>query len=343
MTDATICIGTINAGMWASRDHGRTWFSPVLEGGRYRGERDVRAIASSPSNPGLVYAAVDGDKGGSVVLRSTDGAETFHQVGDELDADVWTLTVDPFGEQVLLAGTRPANVLRSVDGGASWSVLPVNADQLCRIGPTRLTALTFGHTSGEIWAGVEIGGIFRSTDHGGSWSQLLLSGGETLLGPGEQWLEERHADIHSLAVLADGAIAVATPIGFFRSSDRGRTWTSTRYPDTGAFDASVFYSRSVSVSVHDGAVLVGVGVRPPEHGTKGGINRSTDGGLTWAPVTPLLRSVVWAIATNRFAPEVVAAACLFGQIVISSDGGRAWQVADREFGEIRAIAVTTTP
>jgi hypothetical protein len=87
-------------------------------------------------------------------------------------------------------------------------------------------------------------------------------------------------------------------------------------------------------------VLCGVGRRPPDHGSLGGIQRSTDGGLTWRPVSPVLRSVVWKIVGHPAAPGLVAAATLFGQVLTSADEGERWQPIEREFGEIRGICIT---
>ena len=151
--------------------------------------------------------------------------------------------------------------------------------------------------------------------------------------------------MHDVAVgqARDGrpALFAATPIGFFASEDGGTSWRSTRYPVDGAYEASLFYSRSLHVNPSELAtVLCGVGRRPPDHGSLGGIHRSADGGLTWRPVSPVLRSVVWKMAAHPASPRHVVAVTLFGQVLLSADRGESWQPADREFGEIRGVCVT---
>ena len=51
-------------------------------------------------------------------------------------------------------------------------------------------------------------------------------------------------------------------------------------------------------------------------------------------------SVVYWLANNPEMPNVVAAASLFGYVYVSEDGGNTWSKLQKEFGEIRALAVT---
>ena len=314
-----------------------------MDAGRLRGERDVRAVAASQTRAETLFAGVESEPGTTVLLRSDDHGDTFDAVGESLvGRDVWALATSPFDPDVLYAGTRPAQLLRSDDGGLTWSDLELGADLECRIGPTRVTSVVVGAHPDEVWVGIEIGGIFHSSDAGESWTHHLLTGGEALLDADEEWIDERHADIHSLAWTRSGELVVATPIGFFRTPDRGGSWSSTRFGHAGRFDRLLYYTRSVMADPRDGALFAGVGVKPPNHGLRGGVNRSIDGGVTWEPVSPVLRSVVWGMARSPFVPDVLAGVCLNGQIVISGDGGKVWEPAEREFGETRAIAVTTS-
>ena len=76
-------------------------------------------------------------------------------------------------------------------------------------------------------------------------------------------------------------------------------------------------------------------------GVIGGVQRTNDGGKNWAPVElPVMpNSVVYWLANNPEIPNVVAAATLFGYVYVSTDGGDEWTKLDKEFGEIRSIAV----
>lgn len=344
--DYSICLATTGAGLWTSHDFGKSWLLSRCDRPKYPYELCTRAVASTAARPGEVWASIDGEVGEDVVARSVDGGETYAFAAvPARGRQIWALAVDPFEPDTILAGSRPAGLYRSTDGGATWSALDTGVAEAASIGHTRVTGIRHTRRPGEIWVSVEIGGLLHSTDGGDSWEQIHTAGGQVLLGPDEVWTDERHFDMHDVAVgqTADGrpAVFAATPIGFFASLDGGASWRSTRYPVDGAYDASLFYSRSLHVSRSAAAtVLCGVGRRPPDHGSLGGIQRSTDGGLTWRPVSPVLRSVVWKIVGHPAAPGLVAAATLFGQVLTSADDGERWQPIEREFGEIRGICIT---
>lgn len=77
-------------------------------------------------------------------------------------------------------------------------------------------------------------------------------------------------------------------------------------------------------------------------GVTGAVQITRDGGQSWEkadlPVEP--NSVVYWLANNPEMPNVVAAASLFGYVYVSEDGGNSWSKLQKEFGEIRALAIT---
>jgi photosystem II stability/assembly factor-like uncharacterized protein len=344
--DSSICLATTGAGLWTSHDSGKSWRLSRCDNPEYPYELCARAVASTAAQPGVVWASIDGEWGEDVAAKSTDGGDTYVFAAVPAPGrQVWALAVDPNKPATILAGTRPAGLYRSTDGGATWSALDTGVAEAASIGHTRVTSIRYTDVPGEIWVSVEIGGLLHSIDGGDTWEKVHTAGGQVLLGPGEVWTDERHFDMHDVAIgQARGgrrAVFAATPIGFFASEDSGASWRCTRYPVDGAYEASLFYTRSLHVNPAEPAtVLCGVGRRPPDHGSLGGIHRSTDGGLTWRAVVPVLRSVVWKIAADPADPRHVVAVTLFGQILTSDDGGEHWQPAEREFGEIRGVCIT---
>jgi photosystem II stability/assembly factor-like uncharacterized protein len=341
----SICLATTGAGLWTSHDEGKTWLLGHCDHPRYPYEASVRALAVSVGTPSVVWASIDSEQAHDVIARSADRGETYEYLGIPAPGrQVWSVAVDPLDPNTIVAGSRPGGVFRSNDGGRSWIELPTGIAASCSIGSTRVTSVRYTDVPGELWASVEIDGLYHSLDGGDSWQQHHASGGEKLLGEGEVWKDERHFDIHDVVAGRDAEgqsnVFVATPIGFFASSDGGQNWRGSRYPIDAQFEASLFYTRSLYVPADEtSTVLVGLGRRPPDHGSLGGIQRSTDGGLTWRPVSPVLRSVVWRIAGHPHEPRIVVAVTLFGQVLLSADAGNSWQPVDREFGEIRGVAI----
>jgi photosystem II stability/assembly factor-like uncharacterized protein len=340
----TICLGTQNEGVWVSHDAGGEWLRSTLELPPYAraGEVDVRAVAVSPHDPAEIWAGSTGEPGRAVLLRSTDRGRTFTNVPAPLGgSEIWSIALSPHDRSVVLVGLRPAGILRSTDGGQSWKELPFGAAGLCNAGSTRTTDVTIDPDDpDEVWASVEIDGVFHSRDAGDSWERIVLNNSESLLGPTEVWRDDRHEDIHGVEV-GGGAVCVATPIGFSRSTDQGRTWSPSRFPEATPGAGQIWYTRGLLVKTDDAStILAGVGDYIP--GARGVIQRSTDAGATWKAVSGGTNSVVYAIAGHRDIPEVMAACSIFGQVLTSTDGGASWTRCARDFGETRAIAISPT-
>jgi photosystem II stability/assembly factor-like uncharacterized protein len=339
--DFTICLGTQNEGVWVSHDGGGDWLRSALDLPPYAraGEVDVRAIAVSPHDPREIWAGSTGEPGRAVLLRSTDTGRTFEAVPAPLEGtEIWSIALSPHDPSVLLVGLRPAGILRSTDGGRSWKELPLHAAQLCNAGSTRITDVLIDPVDpDQVWASVEIDGVHHSADGGDSWERLVLNGSRSVLGPTEVWRDDRHEDIHGVEV-GGGAVCVSTPICFSRSTDTGRVWTPSRFPEATPGAGRIWYTRGLLVKTDDpDTILAGVGDYIP--GARGVIQRSTDAGRTWTPVGPGTNSVVYAIAGHRDIPDTMAACSIFGQVLTSTDGGASWTKTQRDFGETRAIAV----
>jgi photosystem II stability/assembly factor-like uncharacterized protein len=344
LSDFTICLAT-GGGLWASHDGGQEWVLSACDDPFRPYELDGRALAVAPDDPRVVWAAMDGERGEDILARSVDAGDSYDRVDAPVGGrEIWSIAISPHDPSLMFAGMRPAGILRSTDGGASWRELPLGAAQQCSAGLTRLLSIAFSDVPGEVYAGVEIDGIYCSRDDGDTWIRSEVDGGRALLDDDEVWKEDRHADIHGVAfsLTADGgrALSVATPLGYFRTADDGRSWHATRYPVERGFDRTMFYTRCLHVKPADRSVLfVGLGGRPPGHTIRGGIQRSEDGGDTWRPVSPVVRSEIWSMSSHPELPDTLVAATLNGQVLLSTDGGEDWRLLDREFGQSRAVAL----
>jgi hypothetical protein len=69
---------------------------------------------------------------------------------------IWSLTIDPVDPNILFAGTRPAAVYRSRDGGLRWEKLAVDIARECSIGIPFVTSVIVDPDDHRtVWAGVE--------------------------------------------------------------------------------------------------------------------------------------------------------------------------------------------
>src|SRR3981189_803413 len=112
----TICAGTIGSGLWLSADGGESW-RRVMKG--LWGESRVFGLTVHPKEPRTVFAgANDG------IYKSGDGGQSFQRLGSAMNRpDVWRIAIDPTNPDIIFAGTRPAALFRSTDGGAHWQKL----------------------------------------------------------------------------------------------------------------------------------------------------------------------------------------------------------------------------
>ena len=322
--DYVIGVGTVGAGLWLGYRAGQSWRhvpnGPPVEG-------NCRAVAVQPHRPEELWAAADRIG----LFHSTDHGATWSQVGPEIDADIWSIGLDPTDDQRMFLGTCPG-VWRSRDGGESFEELTTSISADCPIGTSRTTnVLVDPSDQNVVWASVEVDGLHRSTDGGDTWTSLGALGGEAF-----------YNDVHGFEMVATPSgrdLLVTTPFGLGRSIDHGETFD---WHEFGAFAGSklgVAYSRCVRAPWDD-VIVICVGDYVP--GRVGALEIGRDGGLTWQrehlPVVP--NSTMYWLATHPELPGSIVASSLFGQVYVSDDHAATWRKLDREFGEIRGLAIT---
>jgi photosystem II stability/assembly factor-like uncharacterized protein len=320
MISHRLCVGTIGEGMFRSTDGGAT-FRRACEGMFV--ECHVRALVAHPRDPRTLYLGSE-----TGLFKSTDGGDWWERLPAPLEGyEVWSILVLPSDPDVILVGARPSRILRSADGGRTWSEPKVELVRECpRILYNRVTTLAADpvdlHT---LWAGVEIDAVRRSRDHGQTWEAL------------GQGLSSR--DIHALAVVPprDGKpkrVLASTNNDLNVSVDDGATWTPLRVGSA----LPVPYYRGLAQRCDDlETVFVGNGDFPP--GSTGTVGLSDDGGATWRParLPGPANSTVWNFAVHPADPQLIYASSVSGQVYRSTDGGAVWEKLAREFGEVRAL------
>lgn len=187
-----ILLGT-HAGLYESRDGGRTWREGPLGGKdamnlvRTRGERiwaaghnvlfasddggrtwsevrpdglpslDLHGFAVDPRDGDRLYAAV----AGAGLYHSVDGSRTFSLVSKDVGSNVFGLSVTPTGR--VLAADPSSAVYASDDGGQTWTVVLNEPAIGVAVSPARPRhVLATGR------------GIFLSRDGGERWQTVLV-------------------------------------------------------------------------------------------------------------------------------------------------------------------------
>ncbi len=116
--------GSVSGGIWKSVNGGTTWTAindrlPCLA---------IGSLAFDPKNPQIMYAGTgegvfNGDAiGGIGIYKSTDGGTTWAIIPATQGWDnVCRIAVNPSNTNVILFSKRYGGILRTTNGGASWS------------------------------------------------------------------------------------------------------------------------------------------------------------------------------------------------------------------------------
>lgn len=319
-------------GIYKSTDGGLTWMRGQGEAIAYRG------LAVDPSNPLNLYAGynsqaytssdggdswveVSGVSGwcnsilitaqrayygsGAGVYRSQDSGSTWEESSSGIKATtIPTLAVAPSSPDILYAESY--RVFKTADGGKAWQGLP-EFDYCDGVRSIAVDPKAPDH----IFLLVNICGadvVYESSDGGLTLNQVLKKGnslakitisannGDRIYIPGEN---------------SSGAIL------FYRSINRGKSWTTKIVTPSGGADA-----RGICVALNpqnENTIYLG-GRRP---GFAALMFKSTNGGNTWADITGALVGQVVDIAVDPSTPARVFAATSEG-LFRSENSGVTW-------------------
>jgi photosystem II stability/assembly factor-like uncharacterized protein len=236
----------------------------------------VRALAIDPRNADRLLL---GTATGGVWL-SNDGGSNWTPLTDAAPSlAIGAVAFDPVNPQIIYAGTGEGNgsyysvgLLRSSDGGASWSVLGESSFKRgaiagIAIDPTNPDTLLVCALFGRLYdrdgggLGLSVGGIYRSTNGGQSFQRTAAAFCRGLYVVPD--------DFNTMYYSATG---VGESNGLYRSVNAGRNWTLV----SGVVSGAEVDRLAVGLSRDGQRIHVG--------GAQGDnivIQRSNDGGASW--------------------------------------------------------------
>ncbi|NBS41410.1 hypothetical protein EBS80_02015 [bacterium] len=152
------------------------------------------------------------------VLKSDDGAVTW-QTSVNGKEPVTSIQIDNADSRVVLVGTDGAGFWRTADSGATWTQIKDGLKDFRNA--AKVTALS-QTKDGTVVLAASAYGILRSKDFGVTWEglQLLTSAGQV--------------SIRAIAVDPNNADTIAYAAGstFYRSTDGGAKWTTSKVSTT---------------------------------------------------------------------------------------------------------------
>ncbi len=244
-------------GLQRTRDGGATW-------ARADSGLDaayVTKLLADPARPGTLYALTNAPP--ARVFATADGAGSWRPLGDPALYDVFDLALDPKRPGlVYLVGGRLVHqrtvfvVEKSIDGGATWSMLPVPA------GRDGLVALAVDPLMpARVYAGGTV--LLRSNRRGAGLTQI---GSGFPHGFIERLIPDPTVPLRLFALTAGSQLTYS----FFRSLDGGATWTGS---STGLPPATVPQNDLAAVAAGSTLFL----------SSQAGVFLSHSGGARWRP------------------------------------------------------------
>ncbi|MDQ6770168.1 MAG: hypothetical protein M3Z54_09290, partial [Gemmatimonadota bacterium] len=151
---------------------------------------------------------------------------------DQCNLTIGALSVDAADPNVLFAGTGEYNVnswgcgiLRSIDGGTSWTQLGANAFRVtsgglpygsASFGKILVSRPPGGSVSNTVLIGASNVAVFRSPDGGSTWSRVL---------PGATASVVAHPTQAGVVFAGNSDNFTASRRGMYKSTDNGASWT----------------------------------------------------------------------------------------------------------------------
>jgi photosystem II stability/assembly factor-like uncharacterized protein len=305
---STVYAGLDEGGVFRSSDRGFTW---TLAGQGLGIGGLMRALGVDARSAETAYAVV-GDK----LFKTVNGGASWRRIEPRQirrGETVSTVLVHPrrAGSLYILAGA--GRILRSTDGGATWTVLSSPSPRgisLLAIDPAEPDAL---------YAATEIG-LFKSRNGGARWFAINQG-----LDRGKP-VQALAFDPASRTIYLSQGNDFSEPVALFKSTDGGARWTSVSPgvgPGTVSGLAVTAGPRPAVIAVLDARSLL----------------RSEDGGRTWSRVEAGPPGFVLPLLAT---PNTLLAGTFEG-VFRSGDRGLSWRRSNEGLDAARIAGLAVDP
>ncbi len=247
---------------------------------------NLQDIAVDPQNPNIFYFLY----ADIWLFKSSDGGKTFEKAGRTVNSNPGVpltsrndarLILDPQNPSIIymsgyLGDYGPVAFVKSIDAAKTWDVM---GDGSTGFPDSGITSIAIDPTSPVdsrtiyITSSKELG-VFKSTDGGRHWSAINNG-----LGP-DLWAYK--IAIHPAN---PNILYLGTGNSFYKSVNAGATWTKSDSLDVLADVKTIIFNPQNPNIMYVAAHMTWKLERNPPF-KKGGIFKSTDGGLTWNNINP---------------------------------------------------------
>ena len=337
--DVVLYVGAASGGVWKSTD-GATTFKPKFD---KQPVASIGAITIDPNDSNTVWVGTgeawtrNSVSIGDGIYRSTDGGETWNNMGLAQSERIVKIAVRPGNSSLVLAcvtgklwsDSTDRGVYRSSDGGKSWALVLQGGNGSTGCGSMSVDASHPDTVFASLWDFRRKGWTFRSG--GDSADAASGSGLYRSDDGGSHWSEVSPANSKGLPAKPYGRIAVAvapsnskvvyafvesTKSALFRSDDGGKSWD--RRDDSQPMVWRPFYFANLIVDPTNPDRVFKAG---------GSLIQSLDGGKTFANAGGGAHGDFHDVWIDPLDPVKVITGD-DGGLWLSKDGGNRWWKAN---------------
>ena len=252
-------VGLGHGGVFKTNDNGVT-FQPIFD---KQPMLSIGALAVAPSDSEIVWVGTgeandrNSSGWGDGVYRSTDGGETWQNVGLKESRTIARVVIDPKKPEVAYVAAMgnlwkdggERGLFKTTDAGKNWKLIlhalpphdaqtgcgdvaldPANSQVVYAVLYARQRTPWSFNSGPSVTGGEDVGGIFKSTDGGATWKKL---GGGLPGQTGRIGLAVSASNPNVVMAVVqsyEGGIGSLDDLrsksgGVFRSEDEGETWT----------------------------------------------------------------------------------------------------------------------
>lgn len=377
MPVSVLLVGTTKGAFVLRSEDRKTW----TVSGPHCGGWPINHVVGDPET-GRLYAGGGGEWTGAGIWRSEDGGENWElakltsgKMDDWASQDPdfaakigWSGEEPPFGKEFsqvwsmgitkggIYAGTKPAQLLKSTDGGVSWSRVEGLTNHPSAGSWTPGAAGLVLHTilsdpadPKKMWIGISAAGVFATEDGGETWERRNRLSNTEACGHHDHPAAPRDGEtghcVHNI-MRAPGAgdlLYQQNHHGVWRSADGGRSWD-----DISAGLPSMF-GFPIRVHPRDGNTIWTIplngdsqGRFPPD--AAAAVWKSTDAGQTWSAKREGLPQEIcfFTVLRQAMAGDTAEPAGIYfgtnsGSVFASTDEGESWQEIARHLPTVLAV------
>jgi len=287
VSDSLCLVGLVDGSVYRSTNHGLSWTlsqsTPLI----------TLEITTFVREPGGKLVLSTGSIMGT--YASSDDGETWNCVGPSTVTDTFVnqLFVGPDG--CILAATTLTGVLRTTDGGASWTS--------ANTGLSASGSITAIISKGSMLYASTASGLFASGDSAANWHGVSVG--------------LKNLNLSCFAVIGEKLFVGTEYGGVYVSPDKGVTW----YPSSVGLPINT--SARIIQPCYDTTGLNSIFVV-----TETGVYRSTDRGSTWfeseIETSPVKYTMALISVPGSSGGSVMYAFTLAGGMYVSRDFGESW-------------------